>query len=89
MQASQSGEFKEIAQHTKAVLFLGTPHRGSSFTRWGGIAAQILRPLGSNPSILKEIEYDSLSLHDLDEDFAGLLTGDMRVVNFFEEREME
>jgi hypothetical protein len=69
------------------VLFLGTPHRGSSFTRWGGIVAWMLRPLGSNPSILDEVAYDSLSLVDLDRDFAGVIEGDLRVVNFFEERE--
>lgn len=43
---------------------------------------RILQPLDSNASILGEVAYDSLSLLDLDRDFAGMMEGDMRVVKF-------
>jgi len=36
---------------------------------------------------LSEVAYDSLYLLDLDRDFAFLRDGDLKVVNFFEERE--
>jgi len=48
--------------------------------------ARILQPLGSNRPILDEVVYDSLNLLDLDRDFACLRDGDLKVVNFFEER---
>jgi hypothetical protein len=42
--------------------------------------------LGSNPSLLEEVAYDSLPLLDLDEEFASAASGNLRVVNFFEQR---
>jgi hypothetical protein len=72
--------------HTKAICFLGTPHRGSSFTRLGYLAALFLRPLGSNPSLITEVEYDSESLLNLQEKFENTLPDDLRVVNFYEQR---
>lgn len=71
---------------TKGILFLGTPHRGSSFTQLGSVAAWLLRPLGSNRSILDEIQYDLLNLQDLHEQFTGTIGDNLRVCNFFEER---
>jgi hypothetical protein len=68
------------------VFFLGTPHRGSNFSKWGSIAAQMLQPLGSNPSLLQEVTYDSLSLRDLHADFEDAVGNKLHVVNFFEQR---
>lgn len=75
-----------IREHTRAILFLGTPHRGSSFTNLGRLAAFTLRPLGSNPSLLTEVEYDSESLLNLQGTFESTLPGNLRVVNFYEQR---
>ncbi|KJZ69751.1 hypothetical protein HIM_10862 [Hirsutella minnesotensis 3608] len=77
-----------VAEHTKAILFLGTPHRGSSFGPWGWLAAQVLQPLGSNPFILANLEYDSISLSDLHEAFVGMVRDDFQVFNFYEQRPM-
>jgi hypothetical protein len=78
-----------VAEYTKAILFLGTPHRGSSFGVWGWLAAQALQPLGSNPLILANLEYDSISLLDLHRQFEGVTRDDLRVFNFFEQRPIE
>lgn len=78
--------FTYIAEHTKAILFLGTPHRGSNFSVWGRLAAQALLPLGSNPSILGEVAYDSMPLLDLHRSFTATLGDDVLVFNFFEQR---
>jgi hypothetical protein len=75
-----------IAEHIKAIIFLGTPHRGSSFTLPGKLVAGLLRPLGSNPSILAEVDYDSAFLLDLHSHFVRVVHDDLRVVNFFEQR---
>ncbi|MCJ1307315.1 hypothetical protein MMC25_000961 [Agyrium rufum] len=75
-----------IFNHTKAICFLGTPHRGSSFTRFGRLVALVLQPLGSNPSLLTEVEYDSEYLLNLQGTFETALPVDLRVVNFYEQR---
>ena len=78
-----------MAEHTKAILFLGTPHRGSNFGAWGWWAALALQPLGSNPFILANLEYDSTSLLDLHRAFVGSARDDLRVFNFFETRPIQ
>lgn len=81
-----SRDFGYIVERTKAILFLGTPHRGTSFGSWGWLAAQALQPLGSNPLLLANLEYDSIALHDLHKDFMAAARDDLRVFNFFEKR---
>lgn len=78
-----------MAEHTKAILFLGTPHRGSNFGAWGWWAAFALQPLGSNPFILANLDYDSTSLLDLHRAFVGSARDDLRVFNFFEKRPIQ
>jgi len=86
VQAQANRDISHVAEHTTAILFLGTPHRGSNFGAWGWLAAQALRPLGSNPSILANLEYDSTSLLDLHRAFVGITRDDWHVYNFFEQR---
>ncbi|KAJ4298025.1 hypothetical protein N0V90_005924 [Kalmusia sp. IMI 367209] len=63
-----------------------TPHRGSSFSVFGSIAARLLRPLGSNPLLLQELVSDSYFLLDLQKDFERTTRKTLRIVNFFEQR---
>ncbi|PLN86207.1 hypothetical protein BDW42DRAFT_109905 [Aspergillus taichungensis] len=86
IQMSQNPSFADMAQHVKGVFFLGTPHRGSGFTKWGSLAAGLLRPLGSNPSILRELDYDSLSLLELHEEFMAITENISCIINFYEKR---
>ncbi|KAK3324839.1 P-loop containing nucleoside triphosphate hydrolase protein [Apodospora peruviana] len=86
VQAQMSRDFGHIAEHTKSILFLGTPHRGTSFGSWGWLAAQALQPLGSNPLLLANLEYDSISLHDFHKEFMAIAQDDLCVFNFFEKR---
>jgi hypothetical protein len=87
LQASRDPLFESIAKNTQSILFLGTPHSGSSFTGLGAALARLLRPIGSNPSILDELEYDSVHLLHLHHEFVTAIGDNIRVVNFFEERE--
>ncbi|KAF1922859.1 uncharacterized protein M421DRAFT_338260 [Didymella exigua CBS 183.55] len=86
--AYQDQAFNHVAEHTRGVVFLGTPHRGSSFSTWGSLAARALGPLGSNPSLLQEVEYDALPLLELHEEFESARSEKLQVVNFFEQRKM-
>ncbi|KAL8905548.1 MAG: hypothetical protein Q9207_002574 [Kuettlingeria erythrocarpa] len=89
IQASTNPSFANIAHCTRTVFFLGTPHRGSSFSTWGSIAARALQPLGSNPSLLQEVAYDSLPLRDLHEEFENVIRDKLRVINFYEQRKTQ
>ncbi|GKT48180.1 nephrocystin-3 [Colletotrichum spaethianum] len=87
VQAQLDQRFEFIVGSTKAVLFLGSPHRGTSFGKWGWMFAQALRPLGSNPSILADLGYDAFPLYDLHKNFVKTTTRkDLRIFNFFEKR---
>ncbi|RYP91980.1 hypothetical protein DL770_001901 [Monosporascus sp. CRB-9-2] len=86
IRAHKHASCSNIAEHTRAVFFLGTPHRGSTFSALGSVIARALQPLGSNPSILHEVAYDSLSLLDMQDDFIYAITDELQVVNFFELR---
>ncbi|KAG9648244.1 purine and uridine phosphorylase, partial [Aureobasidium melanogenum] len=80
-------QHQEIRESTKAIVFLGCPHFGSDFAKWGVAAAQVLYPLGSNPVILQGLEYGSLLLHDLHRRFIEN-SSDTRIINFFEQRKV-
>lgn len=84
--AETDSKQRYIVDATKAVLFLGTPHRGSSFSRWGWWQAQALRLFGSEASLLSDLDYDSVSLQELHNSFTKLSREGMSVVNFYEQR---
>ncbi|KAF0317135.1 kinesin [Colletotrichum asianum] len=84
IQAQMSQRSLQIVDRTKAILFLGTPHRGTSIGTWGWILAQALRPLGSNPLILADLGYDGFPLQDLHRHFIHATRDDPYVFNFFE-----
>lgn len=75
-----------MVEQTRAIFFLGTPHRGTRFGPWGRLAAFALQPLGSNTLILANLEYDSVVLSDLHEHFISSTRDDLQVVNFYEQR---
>jgi len=77
----------EIRESTGGLIFLGCPHFGSNFAKWGVVAARVLYPLGSNPVMLQGLEYGSLLLHDLHRRFVESIPNPS-VVNFFEERKV-
>ncbi|KAL9579751.1 MAG: hypothetical protein Q9203_006566, partial [Teloschistes exilis] len=89
IQASTNPLFANIADYTRTVFFLGTPHRGSNFSVWGSIAARALQPLGSNPSLLQEVAYDSLLLQDLHEEFENVIGNKLRAIKFYEQRKTQ
>lgn len=79
-------DFEYVVENTQAIIFLGTPHRGSTFSSWGRRVAGLLRLVGSNPFILAEIEYDSTMLLDLHLGFEVGIGTETQIVNVFEQR---
>ncbi|KAF2015045.1 TPR-like protein [Aaosphaeria arxii CBS 175.79] len=85
VQAKSNPKFVNIFDHAKAAFFLGTPHQGSHFSKWGSFAARFLQLLNSNQALLEEVNFHALPLYYLHDQFVNI-TGNMQVVNFFEER---
>ncbi|KAI0899107.1 hypothetical protein F4806DRAFT_324571 [Annulohypoxylon nitens] len=51
-------------------MFLGTPHRGTPFTRFGLAIAKILSPLDAGVDMMRSLMYDNVDLDDLEKDFS-------------------
>lgn len=77
-----------IIEQTHAVVFLGTPHRGSRSAKAGTYFAALtaIYGLGSNQNMVGELQPESANLFDLHNNFVAV-SGSMRIVNFFEKRE--
>ena len=59
----------QLKPRLKGIVFLGTPHRGTSFSRYGLLASFLLAPLDSNVDIMRILRLDSVELDDLQKDF--------------------
>ncbi|KAI1746899.1 hypothetical protein F4782DRAFT_522988 [Xylaria castorea] len=62
----------ELCQsRTKLIVFLGTPHRGSSYAGWGAIASNLvsLAFQDSNKGIVQSLEVNSEALDNIQEEF--------------------
>ena len=69
----------------KAVMFIGTPHRGSASSHIGAVVARILSSfrLRAIPEMLEAVAYDSLELMDMNARFEAI-SEDIAIVNMFE-----
>ncbi len=93
---SDSNNFPHLGQVAlciAAVLFLGTPHRGSSLAQWTSIYARMVKASGQrvNTNILETCKRYSEVLDDVENSFAGLLQRKSlqhSVVCFYEELEL-
>jgi hypothetical protein len=79
--ASREVEFLEIVEDLSAVVFLGTPHRGSGAAHMGDIARQVASALriDTNPAVL-----DSLGLRNDD-----LIRSQQSFARIWDERRFE
>jgi hypothetical protein len=89
-------DFQSIVTATAGIIFLGTPHRGSNFAKWGLWKAMTGQMLGykAYPEQLKALRIDSTTsiLPELNEDFEIIRKSDnllnLRVVCFYETKEV-
>jgi hypothetical protein len=78
----------QIFLATYAVVFLGTPHRGSQQAGLGVIAANVCKAMlkDANTGILRSLEQDSEVLERISEAFERIVTrGEVKVYSFVEE----
>lgn len=86
--ASQAIRRSKICKsQTKLVVFLGTPHRGSSFAGWGVIASNLanLAFQDSNKQIVRALETNGEVLDNIHDEFLEIAQGASIKVHSFQE----
>jgi triacylglycerol esterase/lipase EstA (alpha/beta hydrolase family) len=80
-------DLRTVYASTIAIIFMGTPHRGSPYAPWGVIAQNIAVAAGfdANDRIVRALRVDSSILELLREDFAKMLDENMFDVFTFQE----
>src|SRR5207248_1229658 len=83
--ANQDSSSRSILTSTHGVLFLGTPHQGSTTADIGMILARVARMCFQRPStqMLEILKRDSPALSDLARQFSFVLPY-LNVVSFYE-----
>lgn len=65
---------KQILDDTRAIAFLGTPHRGSDLASWGTIAGNMVNLVKrTNTDIVGVLQSDSEVLENVTQDFHTML----------------
>jgi hypothetical protein len=78
---------KDVLPATYGVIFLGTPHRGSSVATLGKIAQEITRILWKSPnvSVLRDLEVSSQTLERIGRGFNQILVERQIEIHSFRE----
>lgn len=97
IEARKQAPFHDIYNNTYAILFFGTPHRGSNIASWGRLLSGIAQAaqVDTNDGILVDLDPESGSskLEELRLDFDDILRDSqrarrLRVFSFQEEQGM-
>ena len=65
---------RKVYLSTRALFFLGTPHRGSDWSGWGEIARTIAGVIfDTNPSLIKHLKVNGEPLMQLEKHFGSLV----------------
>lgn len=76
-----------LTKRIKGILYLGTPHRGNTFTKYGLFAGAAISLFDSNTAILTPLIYDSEILRDLQSRFVSEYES-IECVYFYEKHKM-
>ncbi|KAI0107446.1 hypothetical protein GGR51DRAFT_570813 [Nemania sp. FL0031] len=74
--------FSDIIANVGGVVFLGTPHKGTHLAQTLNSILRII-PLGNTKQYVAELERNSGSLQDINEQFRNMC-GDIHLVSFYE-----
>ncbi|EFX03482.1 hypothetical protein CMQ_410 [Grosmannia clavigera kw1407] len=68
-------DLRDMYECTYAIVFFGTPHRGSSYAKIGLVAERIVKTVGfaANDKLLRDLKPDGTHLEILREDFSTML----------------
>ena len=80
---------RSIEASTKGIIFLGTPHRGSSKAEWARIGGKLLNLFSQSTGTTqasKELEEFSNVLNDYNSDFVNIASN-YTIVSFYEKKD--
>ena len=71
--SSRQSERAAIQGHTAGIVFLGTPHRGSSHAAWASLVTRLAEVVlkDKNESVIEALKNGSETTQRLQEDFSG------------------
>ena len=76
----------------KAVIFMGTPHRGADVASWANLAARAFRALhmntATNTSLLSDLEGNSETLKQISQQFVER-GSTIKMKTFYETRKLD
>ena len=81
--ANHGDTFKDIKMATAGILFLGTPHQGSSAAEYG---MWLARALGNDTTLLETLKKNSPTLQEVAQDFEASYSN-VDIVCFYEKRD--
>ncbi|EFR01669.1 hypothetical protein MGYG_04672 [Nannizzia gypsea CBS 118893] len=83
----KDAEILDIRASTKAIIFLGTPHRGSNLAKFGEALRKIasFTGFGTNPRIIRLLHWDNPDLKASHNDFMQQWNQDKFLVRTFQE----
>ncbi|KAF6822496.1 hypothetical protein CPLU01_11994 [Colletotrichum plurivorum] len=70
-------------EDTRGIIFLGTPHQGSSLSIAASILGKLTALLGSNTALLLTLQSNHNQLSDLEDEFRRVAT-DKQITSFYE-----
>lgn len=85
----EDADLRHIYHSTYAIVFMGTPHRGSTYADWGVLAkiAVAATGLDATDALIRDLKIESATLEMLREEFSKLLEesgGRIRIHTFQE-----
>lgn len=84
---SSDPEYKDILENTRAIAFLGVPHKGSDSAWWAAFAANALKgaSIGSstNTALVSDLKKDSTTLANISKQFIDRAR-ELLIYTFFE-----
>lgn len=90
-ESGNNSGYHALFETTRGIIFLGTPHYGSSYASYGRYVAKVVRLVSwdVNLSLLRSIKQNSGILDRISEDFRITVTrGNLRLCLFVEELPM-
>lgn len=81
--ANHGDIFKDIRIATAGIIFLGTPHHGSSAAEFG---VWLARALGNDTTLLESLKRNSPTLLEVAQDFDACYTN-VDIVCFYEKKD--
>ena len=94
--AKQQDDLKKLWSRTKAVVFMGTPHRGSAYASYGKTVAQIANFVlrvsfadhftgRARADLIASLTHENDDLLRISEEFSNILKGSpIRIFGFYE-----